>query len=110
MGQRDGFCSAVHAQLAIDADDLSLNRIAGDNQGLCHFSVGLPGNEQAQHPLLLGTEGFNQDGLSFLCRKSLDTRGSVLWKRRTLWLNLLRTGRLCICPQSPPSFLPLESC
>lgn len=49
----DGFGAPTNTELAIDTADLGLNRIGGNYQRLRHLSIGLPCNQQTQHPLLL---------------------------------------------------------
>src|SRR3982074_877750 len=70
----DGLGASAHPQLARDAADLALNRIGGDNQSLSHLRVGLPGNQQTQHSLLLLREWFAE--------RAWD--GTVRWLRQHL--------------------------
>src|SRR6266849_2284076 len=63
LGARDGLCAAVHSQLAINTADLGLNGVGGDDQFPGNLVVGLSGNEQTQHPLLLGAQWLKQQGV-----------------------------------------------
>src|SRR5207245_11503991 len=54
----DGFGAPTDTQLAVDTADLGFNRIGGNHQRQRHLSIGLPCNQQTQHPLLLLREWF----------------------------------------------------
>ena len=63
LGARDGFCAAVHSQLAINTADLGLNGVGGDDQFLGDLAVSLSGNEQTQYPLFLRAQWLKQQGV-----------------------------------------------
>ena len=66
QSHRDGFGAAAHAQFAVNAADLGLDRIGGDDQFLGNLGVRLSGDEQPQYSLLLPTQrldGPSLDGI-----------------------------------------------
>src|SRR5258707_6497465 len=56
----DGFGAPTDTQLAVDTADLGFNRIGGNHQRQRHLSIGLPCNQQTQHPLRLLREWFGE--------------------------------------------------
>jgi hypothetical protein len=60
---RDGFGASAHAEFAIDAANLSLDSIGGDDQFLGYFGVSPPGDEQPQYPPLLPAQWLDEPSL-----------------------------------------------
>ena len=48
--------ATLHTELLIDAADLRFHGVDGDDSRFGDLRVGIPGNQQAEHPLLLGAE------------------------------------------------------
>ena len=57
-----GCDTTIDAKFPVNALDLCANGCDGNDQGLRDLRVGGTSREQAQHLLLLGTEGGHKDG------------------------------------------------
>ena len=53
------FPATFNVQLAVDALHLRFHGIDRDDQFLGNLRIGATGSEQAEHPLLLGTQRLN---------------------------------------------------
>src|SRR5215469_16151347 len=96
LRHRNGFGAPAHAQLTVNAADLGLNRVRGNDQSFCHLSIGAPSHQQPQHLLLLSTQWLDESSLY----------GVPRW----MWQGLICSGRRDIASPRECVFFLVKSC